>query len=194
MFALAVLLGLPSAASASGRWLAGDLHAHTTYSHDSYGGPGDDNTGIEEAFALGHTVGGQFTVAAGRRLDFLAITDHNDLRSVDDPGFGSLGVLGVPGYENSLKGHAQMLGARRVYSNGDSSPAAVAAVARALRQDGGVFQINHPAEGSTAFPDDQDWTYGYAIRPDTVEVWNISRLYQPPLPSASSNDDAVRYW
>jgi len=27
-----------------------------------------------------------------------------------------------------------------------------------------------------------------------VEVWNISRAYQPPLPSGSSNDDAIRFW
>ncbi len=25
-------------------------------------------------------------------------------------------------------------------------------------------------------------------------MWNISRLYQPPLPSGSNNDDAIRYW
>ena len=30
--------------------------------------------------------------------------------------------------------------------------------------------------------------------PDTVEAWNISPLYQPPLPSASDNDGAIRYW
>jgi len=189
----AVALGLaaPAAARAAPGWLAGDLHVHTTFSHDSYGGPGDDNTGPEDAFALGQTVGGQFAVAATRRLDFLAITDHNDVRSQADPGFGSAGVLGLPGYENSLQGHAQMLGARRIHDNGDDSAAAVQRVAEELRAEGGVFQVNHPAEGSTSFPDDVDWHYGYDVAPDTVEVWNISRLYQPPLPSASSNDDAV---
>jgi len=72
--------------------------------------------------------------------------------------------------------------------------AAVKAAADALRADGGLFQVNHPAEGSTEFPHDADWTYLYDVEPDTVEVWNISRLYPPPFPSASSNDDAVRYW
>ena len=48
-----------------------------------------------------------------RGLDYLAITDHNDVRSSADPDFGAYGVIGVPAYENSLHGHAQMLGARR---------------------------------------------------------------------------------
>jgi len=175
-------------------WLAGDLHVHTTYSHDAYGGPGDDNTPHGEFYTLGHTVTTQFGVAASRRLDFLAITDHNDVRSVADPGFGEGGVIPIAGYENSLQGHAQMLGARHVYDNGKQSVADVKRLRDELRADGGVFQINHPAEGSTDFPHDQDWAYGRAVVPDTVEVWNISRLYQPPLPSASSNDDAIRMW
>ena len=187
-------LAAPAAGHAGESWLAGDLHAHTTYSHDAYGGPEDDNTEPGEAYTAGHTVAGQFAVAAARGLDFLAISDHNDIRSQADAGFGASGVIGVPAYENSLKGHAQMLGAERLYDNGDDSAGAVQRLAEALRADGGVFQVNHPAEGSTGFPGDMDWSYGYDVRPDTVEVWNISRLYQPPLPSASSNDDAVRYW
>ena len=182
------------AQAADGEWLAGDLHVHTTYSHDSYGGPSDDNTGPEEAYTLGWSVSEQFLNASTRGLDFLAITDHNDIRSQQDPGFGANGVIPVPGYENSLNGHAQMLGATRVYDNGDQSAAAVQAVADALRLDGGVFQVNHPADGSTEFPHDANWSYLYDVQPDTVEVWNISRIYQPPLPSGSSNDDAVRYW
>ncbi|MFN2588028.1 MAG: CehA/McbA family metallohydrolase [Actinomycetota bacterium] len=175
-------------------WLAGDLHVHTTFSHDSYGGPADDNTGPDEAYTLGHPVAGQFAVAAVRGLDFLAITDHNDVRSQADPGFGSGGVIPIPGYEASYRGHAQMLGARLVYEGSHATAADVQNLANRLRTDGGVFQINHPAEGSTDFPHDRDWAYGDAVVPDTVEVWNISRLWQPPLPSGSSNDDAIRFW
>jgi hypothetical protein len=171
--------------AAAGTWLAGDLHVHTPYSHDSYGGPTDDNTGIDEAYTLGLTVQQQFTLAASRGLHYLAITDHNDVRSQSDPGFGSAGVIGVGGYENSLDGHAQMLGADHVYDNS----VGVAALRDALRADGGAFQINHPREGG-----EEDWAPGHDVVPDTVEVWNISRLYQPPLPSASDNDAAIAFW
>lgn len=181
-------------AGEQGVWLAGDLHVHTPYSHDSYGGPDDDNTGLDEAHLLGNTVEGNFLSAAARGLDYLAITDHNDIRSQDDPGFGAGGVTPVRGYENSLKGHAQMLGAAKIYDAGDKGSLAVSAMAHELHGHGGAFQVNHPAEGSTEFPHDVDWGYGYEVVPKTVEVWNISRLYQPPFPSASSNDDAVRYW
>src|SRR3954465_11205235 len=118
------VLALPGSASA-GRWVAGDLHVHTTYSHHSYGGPTDDNTGPEDVFTLGHTVTDDFAIARTRGLDFMAITDHNDVRSQSDPGFGTSGVLGLPAYENSLNGHAQMLGATHLYDSGDKSTAAV---------------------------------------------------------------------
>ena len=186
-----LLLAVTPAQAARLKWVAGDLHVHTTYSHDSYGGLLDDNTGPEEAYTLGHSVASQFAVARSRGLDFMAISDHNDVRAQSDPGFGN-GLLGIPAYENSLDGHAQMLGATRLYDNGDKSAAAVERLAGELRDDGGVFQVNHPAEGATA--DQLDWRYAYDVGPDTVEAWNISPLYQPPLPSASDNDGAIRYW
>ncbi len=184
-----------------GEWLAGDLHVHTCYSHDAYCPPDDDNTGPEEFYTLSAPVSERFLEASLRGLDYLAITDHNDVRSVTDPGFGAFGVIGIPGYENSLSGHAQMLGADHIYDNGSGSAADVNALADELRADGGVFQVNHAGEGLLTPLDENcsdtsqlDWSYGFDVIPDTVEVWNISYLHQPPLPSGSSNDDAVKYW
>ena len=158
LLAAAAALAAAAPAAQAGEWLAGDLHVHTTYSHDSYGGPGDDNTGHEEAYVFGFPVMGDFALAAERGLDFLAITDHNDVRSQSDPGFGAFGVIGVPGYENSLSGHAQMLGASRLLPKpADTRSAAdVQAHADALRAEGGVFQINHPVNSETSDPDDLD--------------------------------------
>ncbi len=202
MIGRAALLGSLAAMVAAaapahaGEWLAGDLHVHSTYSHDSYGGPGDDNTGPEDAHVFGFPVMGHFALARERGMDFLAITDHNDVRSHADPGFGAFGVIGVPGYENSLAGHAQMLGATRVLPKpADARSAAdVQAHADALRAEGGVFQVDHPVNSETEDPDDLDWALGYAVRPDTIEAWNGPRFYQPPFPSSNSHDDAVRYW
>jgi hypothetical protein len=172
---------------------------HTCYSHDAYCGPGDDNTGPEEAYTLSGSVDERFREASVRGLDFLAITDHNDTRSATDPGFGTHGVIGIPGYEASLDGHAQVLGSATVLDPGDRSRAAIQALADRLRGTGGVLQANHPAEGlvapfDCADTDALDWGYGYEVAPDTIEVWNIQHYFQPPLPSASANAAAIRYW
>jgi hypothetical protein len=185
-FVLALLAGSdPAGAQISqGEWLAGDLHVHTCYSHDAYCGPTDDNTGPDELYTLSLSVGARFAEASARGLDYLAITDHNDVRSSADPDFGSFGVIGVPGYENSLSGHAQMLGATRIYDKGDSSAGAVNAMAGQLRADGGSLQVNHPTEGiAAAFASCTDtslldWDYAYDVEPDTIEIWNPTAWMQ----------------
>lgn len=195
-------------AAAVGEWLAGDLHVHTCYSHDSYCGPEDDNTGPEEAYTAGGSPTERFAEAAAKGLDYLALTDHHSdsnpeesgFDSVQDPGFGSSGVIGVAGYENSIGGHAQMLGARRVYPRGDGSDTAIDAMADALRADGGLFQANHPADDLGAPVSDcsalpsMHWQYGLRVPVDSVEVWNIGHHLQPPFPSGTSNGDALAYW
>lgn len=213
----------------AGEWLAGDLHTHTCYSHDaycprgekgSYGGApdevgaaldtlgmGDSNTDITELYTTSGTVQERFYEASLKGLDYLAITDHHGdgnlaesgARSVHDPGFGTSGVVGVPGYENSISGHAGMLGATRVYPAGTGA-AGVNAMAEALRADGGLFQANHPADGidheMTSCDDTSQlhWGYGYGAKVESVEVWNTNHVLQRPMPASAQNDDAITFW
>ncbi|MCW2542571.1 MAG: putative metal-dependent phosphoesterase TrpH, contains domain [Frankiales bacterium] len=171
-------------------------------------GLGDSNTDLSEGYTFGGTVEERFAEASLKGLDFLAITDHHSdsnpeddgSKSVNDAGFGTHEVIGVPGYENSIKGHAQMLGATHVYPAGDQSATAINAMGDALRADGGLLQANHPTDGMTRVLNDcrnlsgMHWQYGYDVRVDTVEVWNTGHLLQPPFPASMSNDDSVRYW
>ncbi|HEU4481352.1 MAG TPA: CehA/McbA family metallohydrolase [Actinomycetota bacterium] len=172
-----------------GAWYAGDLHVHTTYSHDSYGGPDDDNTSYDESYTFGWSVGEQGDIARLRGLDYITISDHNDVRSITDPAFGSEGLLWIPAYENSLPGHAQMLGIDRLLDNGQRTLEDVQRLADTLHAEGGAFQINHPS--------DHGWHdhYGHSFVPDTVEVWNIGAWYhQHPVPAANDNEFSLRFW
>ncbi|HEY7874224.1 MAG TPA: CehA/McbA family metallohydrolase, partial [Actinomycetota bacterium] len=176
-------------------WLAGDLHVHTAYSHDSFGGPLYDDepeSELQDFYTAGWTVTEEGALAVGRGLDFLAITDHNNVRSQTDPGWdlwSSLGLTMVPGYENSIGGHAQMLGATKVYSNAGGPPA----VATSLRADGGAFQINHPADLEWH---DAQGNYKYpGFYPDALEIWNIGAwVYQPPAPATNDHEFPIDFY
>ncbi|MFL5846833.1 MAG: CehA/McbA family metallohydrolase [Solirubrobacteraceae bacterium] len=213
----AVLICLAVAPAARAAWLAGDLHVHTCFSHDVFCGPldqpfqiepGDDPAefaaeevqyltdpeNLQQLYAYGMTVGERFAEASLRGLDYLAITDHNDMRSVAAPGFGGAGVIGVPGYEDSVRGHAQVLGAGRVLDNGDGSAAALRALADELHGLGGVLQANHPGyttDGPFAScnqdPGSLHWTYGYDVSVDSIEVWN-------PTASVSDAEAYLECW
>jgi hypothetical protein len=182
---LAGALAAPATAAAD-EWLAGDGHVHTCYSHDSYCPPNDDNTGPETFYSSLGTVANRFAEARLKGLDFLVISDHDDVRAWDDPGFGAHGVIGVHAYEHSLPGgHAHVLGARSRQPKIDD----VQAVADGARSEGALFQANHPTyKGERPLAGCEDlasadgplhWQYGYSVRPDTLEVWNATTLLQP---------------
>jgi predicted metal-dependent phosphoesterase TrpH len=201
-----IAAGPPEAESFTPRWVAGDFHIHTTYSHDSYGGPHDHNTDIDEAYTAGWTPGEQIAIAESRDLDFMTITDHNNTLGVFDPAFSSDRLTLVPGYEKSLSGHAQMIGATSCFTpdgattvlddcpRSFNTPEQVRALAEAIRAAGGVFQVNHPS--------DTDWLRRFGdgsapepVVPDSVEVWNIGAwVWQPPAPSSNDNDFSLRFW
>lgn len=178
----------------AGSWYAGDGHVHTCYSHDGYCPPDDDNTGPDVAYSSGGTVAQRFAEGAAKGLDFLSVSDHDDIRAQSDPDYGSAGVAALPAYEASLAGgHAHMLGATRIYPEGDTASAPVVrSLADSLRADGGRFQANHPSYKAEAPFDSCDqadgpdpaqiplhWKYGFSVQPDSIEVWNATTLLQP---------------
>lgn len=178
-------------APSGGVWLAGDLHAHTVYSHDVWAPTGDDPDQDLEPWTFGWTPAEQIAIAESRNLDFLALTDHNDVRALTDPGYRSDRLVLVPGYEHSLsKGHAGCLGVSQRFTIDTSTDAGATALRDAVRQEGGIFILNHPFYSS-------GWRYGPAVRPDSVEVWNIGWPYRKPLfpvGSTSENYKSLPYW
>ena len=186
--------------------MAGDFHVHTTYSHDSWAPVDDDNTGPDEFYTWGWSVPEEAQIAASRDLDFVAITDHSDVRSTSAANKAAIeaqGLIAVPGYENSLPGHAQFVGVNEVLDNGDKSVHTLKELKKELHKRDAFFQINHPS--------DLDWINHYggpegsldermdravdAFQPDSLEVWNISPgVWQPPLPASNDDDFSLRFY
>ena len=202
-----------------GSWVAGDLHVHTIYGHDTCITPTqawDPSTpdrsarkSCDAAYTVSFTPVERFDEAATRGLNFLAITDHNNVVNQTDPAelawlAAHPSFVAIPAYENSQPGHVQMLGARACYSNTGPIPGATVecdhdvtdqtstgetALANALRDKGGVFQINHPS--------DMNWLtrFGHSVVPDTVEVWNIGPwIYQHPFPASNDNNFSLDWY
>ena len=195
--AISVLPGLRAAARATvpagGVWLAGDLHCHTVLSHDVWGGPGDDNTGPDQAYTYGWTAGQQIANAETRRLDFLAVTDHDRTDALFLPEYTSSNLTLLPGYEHSLAGgHAGVFvpdksvfigagGSHTVLrdTDGGTSFTGDAALGRFVDQVhglGGITVLNHPFYGNSGAGDAVAWGYtpDASQYMDAVEVWNIN--------------------
>jgi hypothetical protein len=128
-------------------WYAGDLHAHTTHS--------DGTLSIAQLTAA----------AAGRGLDFLAVTDHNTVSHHRHlPAVGAAyDVCLLPGQEvTTHAGHANAFGDigwvdfRRPADRWLSD----------VEGRGGILSVNHPIQ------DDCGWLY--PLRTGFLELWHIS--------------------
>jgi hypothetical protein len=108
-------------------------------------------------------------LAAGRGLDFLAVTDHNTISHFSElPAAGAAhGVALIPGQEVTTEaGHANALGDigwidfRREPDDWLD----------ATERGGGLLSVNHPIAGPVS------WTHPMRRRPPLVEVWHWSWL------------------
>jgi hypothetical protein len=185
----------------TGVWLAGDFHVHTTYSHDVWGGPGDDNTGQDEFYTLGWTPAEQIAIAETRGLNFVALTDHNRVDALRDPGYASTQLTLVPGYEHSLSGgHAGVFVPGidllpDVIRNDDGSTgfgddASLQRFVDLVHERGGVTVLNHPKDSG-------GWQRPIAasLGFDAIEAWN-GRWQQRAdvLPAAWTNNYEAVPW
>ncbi|WP_423464603.1 CehA/McbA family metallohydrolase [Promicromonospora sp. MS192] len=140
-------LGRDLPAPAGLTWYAGDLHAHTTHS--------DGTLSIAQLTAA----------AAGRGLDFLAVTDHNTVSH--HPHLPAVAatydVCLLPGQEvTTHAGHANAFGDigwvdfRRPAAQWPAD----------VERRGGLLSVNHPVQ------DDCGWLY--PVRTGYLQLWHIS--------------------
>ena len=142
------------------RWLAGDVDVHTAYTFVSARG-----RLLDEALTYSPSVQEQADLAAERGLDFLAITDYDDVSAQSDPFYGTNGLIWIPAYEHPFAGVAQLLGVEQTMPVGASSVAEVRRMIKEIRADEALVQVGNPGDGR--------WprAYGTRIGPDALEVW-----------------------
>jgi hypothetical protein len=133
------------------RLLKGDLHTHTLASD-----------GVLTADGLGHH-------ALHHGLDFLAITDHNQMISADAlPDIPGLTLL--PGIEwTHYKGHANFTGVDKPYDGSflANTPEEILERFQSARERGALITVNHPYDEGCPFTFDMD-----SLPFDCLELWN----------------------
>lgn len=134
----------------------GNIHIHTRYS---------DGTGTIKQIAA---------TAARNRLDFIIITDHENLKGLQNGEEGyHYGVLTLVGMEvNDTSCHYLALGVNEVVPNNTENPQVV--IDNVNRQ-GGMGIIAHPLEkGSPIYKDGLtfNWTHPEVERFQGIEIWN----------------------
>jgi hypothetical protein len=133
------------------RLLRGDLHIHTLASD-----------GVLTADELAQR-------ALRHGLDFLAITDHNQMVTADSlPRLPGLTL--IPGIEwTHFKGHASFLGVERPYDEPffANTPGEVRARFDSARSRGALISIDHPCDELCPFQFEMD-----SLPFDCLEIWN----------------------
>lgn len=139
------------AAAAEAGWLRGDLHCHTVYS-DGDSWPAD-----------------MLAQAVERGLDFLGVTDHNQVghHAAYASAVGQHLPIVLPGVEvTTYGGHWNAWGTDTWWDFRDPTSAAVEHTMQAAAASGALVSVNHPK------PFGPPWEYPNASGFHCVEVWN----------------------
>ncbi|MBB5713094.1 CehA/McbA family metallohydrolase [Sphingomonas xinjiangensis] len=160
------------------RWYRGDLHLHTGDSD----GFCDSRRGRSVPCPIYRTV----EAAEDARLDFIAITDHNnvghynamrELQAFYDD------VLLIPGREMTTEqGHANIFGTTEYIDHrlGEKSMPDMASMVRASHDAGALVSINHPGAPSDYRCRGCGWTASRETyeQVDSIEVMNAGNLWK----------------
>jgi hypothetical protein len=154
----------PSLPAARDGWLRGDLHCHTLYS--------DGDSWPSEMLHAGTEAG----------LDFLGVTDHNNVAHHGEYGPGGRGrPIVIPGVEvTTYGGHWNAWGTDRWWEFRVPEAAAVDAAMKAAAEAGAFVSVNHPK------PFGPPWEYDGVHSMHAIEVWNG--------PWARLNSLALDWW
>jgi hypothetical protein len=132
-------------------WLRGDLHCHTLFSDG-------DSWPVE-----------MLSAASAAGLDFLGVTDHNNVAHQAAYGPGGKGgqPIVLPGIEvTTYGGHWNAWGTDRWWEFREPESNAVERTMRAAMASGAVVSICHPK------PFGPPWEYSNEGGFDAIEVWN----------------------
>jgi hypothetical protein len=145
-------------------WYRGDLHCHSHHSDGS--GP------LAELVAA----------ARARRLDFVAVTEHNTVSHL--PHLAALAgpeLLIIPGQEITTEhGHANAWGIGRWHEFRCENREQMAQVVADVQATGALISVNHPKEGGPP------WEFGGEAQFDCLEVWQA--------PWFVFNDQSLALW
>ncbi len=146
------------------RWIKGDLHCHSI-----------NSDGVYDTYKLAH-------MAKDSGLDFLALTDHNNLSGNKNLPIVD-GLTFIPGVEHThFIGHANYIGVERPFKNHVVNDyEEFKKVLLEAKTNGALISLNHPK--CSLCP----WLF--KIEPeifDTVEVWNG--------PMRTDNANCIKWW
>lgn len=144
-------------------WYRGEMHCHTYHSD----GDSDPLDVVRRAEALG--------------LDFLAITDHNNLSHLVRLNNIETPLILIPGFEvTTYKGHWNVLGDHGWIDFRIEDEAHMARAVAEAKRRGYVTSLNHPR------PYGPEWVYPAVDEHHCIEVWNGGW--------ALFNDVALEFW
>ena len=133
-----------------------DLHVHTNYS--------DSLSSVEEVLEA----------ARRKKLDGVAITDHDTMMGVEEARDQAHGLLLIPGIEvGTVEGHLLILGVTKPPTKGLSA----VEVAEYARTNGGVVIIAHPHVPFHSFNEEAI----RRIRPDAIETYNAKTPFSKQM-------------